>query len=116
MRNLGVAIRVYCGGEGNCPRFDSEYPPLRHMSEVVRAVSLGFSRFVHSSRLQTDSHGQTGYREMRSVSELLSHGVCPTTLVRKAFTWLRVDVRTLFQATRGRGGQPRGDSPFYPFQ
>jgi hypothetical protein len=44
VRNIGLEIRVYCGGEGNRPRFDSEYPPLRHVSAVVRAVSLTLSR------------------------------------------------------------------------
>jgi len=40
MRNFGIEIRVYCGGEGNRPRLDSEYSPLRYMSAVVRTVSL----------------------------------------------------------------------------
>lgn len=113
MRNFAVEIRVYCGGEGNCTRFDSEYPSLRHVPEVVRAVSRVFFPII---RTATDPHEQAGYREMRSVPELLSHGVCSTTIVRQTFTRLRVDLRALFQATRGRSGQSRGDSPLHPFQ
>ena len=44
MRNFGVEIRVYCGGEGNYSRSDSKYPSLRHVPEMVCAVSLTLSR------------------------------------------------------------------------
>lgn len=49
MRDSGIQIRVCCGGEGNCPRFDGQYPPLRNVPTVVRAVSPTFSHFSRSS-------------------------------------------------------------------
>lgn len=75
-----------------------------YVTPVVSGAQREYIEYEYNFGLIIDSlmPFQPGHSTMRQMQEIFPYGLCPTSFDCQAFSWLRVDLRSLLEKTRRR--------------